>query len=70
LSVLEKAWIENDKVYCKVTDPNIFCSEVPRIAGALNLQMKSFQQMVGTLEEIIPRLKERHKNATKGLIKD
>jgi ABC-2 type transport system ATP-binding protein len=52
LSVIEKAWIENDKVYCKVTDPNIFCSEVPRIAGALKLQMKSFQQMVGTLEEI------------------
>jgi ABC-2 type transport system ATP-binding protein len=52
LNVIEKVWIENDKVYCKVKDPHVFCSEIPRIAGELKLQLKTFQQMVGTLEEI------------------
>jgi ABC-2 type transport system ATP-binding protein len=52
LSVIEKAWIENGKVFCKVNSPNIFCSEIPRIAGELKLQLKNFQQTVGTLEEI------------------
>lgn len=52
LSTVERVWIEGDKVYCKVKDAEAFCGEVPKIAAGLKLQMKSFQQMVGTLEEI------------------
>lgn len=52
LSIVEKIWIENNRVYCKVKDPDAFCEEIPKIAAKLKLQLKSFQHMLGTLEEI------------------
>jgi ABC-2 type transport system ATP-binding protein len=52
LSIVEKAWIENGKVYCKVKACDEFFEEIPKIAAEMKLQLKSFQQMFGTLEEI------------------
>ncbi|MCW4009334.1 MAG: ABC transporter ATP-binding protein [Candidatus Bathyarchaeota archaeon] len=52
LSAVERVWIEDGKVYCKVQDPAVFYSEIPRIASELKLQLKGFQHMLGTLEEI------------------
>ncbi len=52
LSCIEKVWIENGKIYCKVNDPDAFCEEAPVITAGLKLRLKGFQQMLGTLEEI------------------
>jgi ABC-2 type transport system ATP-binding protein len=52
LASVERVWIDEGKVYCKVRDPDTFCKELPRIAGELKLQLKNFQQITGTLEEI------------------
>lgn len=52
LKAVDLVWIENDTIYCKVKDPNMFCRDVPRIATELKLQLQSLQQMLGTLEEI------------------
>jgi len=52
METVEKIWIENGKVYCKVKDPEAFCLEIPKIAAELKVQLKGFQQVVGTLEEI------------------
>jgi ABC-2 type transport system ATP-binding protein len=52
LSTVERVWIENGRVYCKVKDPDAFCGEIPKIAAGLNMQLKNFQHMLGTLEEI------------------
>jgi ABC-2 type transport system ATP-binding protein len=52
LNMIEKAWIENDKVFCKIKDANAFYEAVPRMSVELKLQLKSFQPMIGTLEEI------------------
>lgn len=52
LRIVEKVWIEKGKVYCKVKDPDAFCIEIPKIAAELKVQLKGFQQVVGTLEEI------------------
>ena len=52
LRIVEKVWIENGKVYCKVKDPDAFCLEIPKISAELKLQLKSFQHIIGTLEEI------------------
>jgi ABC-2 type transport system ATP-binding protein len=48
----EKAWIDGDKVYCKVKDTNSFHREMPRIVADLGLMLKSFQYLHSTLEEI------------------
>ncbi|MCW4010136.1 MAG: ABC transporter ATP-binding protein [Candidatus Bathyarchaeota archaeon] len=55
LPIVKKAWIEGDNVFCQVQDPTVFYSEIPKIASNLNLQLKNFQHMVGTLEEIYTR---------------
>jgi ABC-2 type transport system ATP-binding protein len=52
LNAVERVWIESGKVYCKVKDTEAFCMEIPKIASGLRLQLKSFQQVIGTLEEI------------------
>lgn len=52
LGSVKKVWIENDKVYCKVTELGAFYEEIPKIAARLKLQLKSFQHIIGTLEEI------------------
>jgi ABC-2 type transport system ATP-binding protein len=52
LDAVEKVWIENGKVYCKVRDMDAFCMEAPKIAAELKLRLKGFQQIIGTLEEI------------------
>jgi ABC-2 type transport system ATP-binding protein len=52
LDTVEKAWIEDGKVYCKVKETSEFYKEIPKITAGLKLQMKGFQQMLGTLEEI------------------
>jgi ABC-2 type transport system ATP-binding protein len=52
LSAVERVWVEKDKVFCKVNNPEAFSEEVPKIASELKLRLKSFQQMLGTLEEI------------------
>jgi ABC-2 type transport system ATP-binding protein len=52
LPSIDKVWIENDKIFCKINDPEVFCVEIPKIASELKLQLKSFQQSLGSLEEI------------------
>jgi ABC-2 type transport system ATP-binding protein len=52
LPVIDKVWVENDKIFCKVNDPEVFCAEIPKIASELKLQLKGFQQSLGSLEEI------------------
>jgi ABC-2 type transport system ATP-binding protein len=52
LETVEKTWIEDGKIYCKVKNANKFCEDVPRITANLKIQLKSFQQMLGSLEEI------------------
>jgi ABC-2 type transport system ATP-binding protein len=52
IDAIDKVWIENDKVFCKVNNPELFCVEIPKIASELKLQLKSFQQSLGSLEEI------------------
>jgi len=49
---VEKVWIEEGKVYCKVNDVDAFYGKIPEIAAELKLQLKSFQQILGTIEEI------------------
>jgi ABC-2 type transport system ATP-binding protein len=49
---VESAWIEGGYIYCRVRHPDEFYTEVPRIASRLNLQLKSLQRTIGTLEEI------------------
>lgn len=55
LGTVEKAWIEDGKVLCKVKDPSGFYAEIPRVASSLNLQLKSLQHLTGSLEEIYTR---------------
>jgi ABC-2 type transport system ATP-binding protein len=52
MTVVKRVWIEDGKVYCKVKDPDAFYEEVPKIAAKMKLQLKSFQQLLGSLEEI------------------
>lgn len=52
LNIVEKVWIEDGKVYCKVKDPSGFYEEIPQIAASLKLQLRSLQHLSGTLEEI------------------
>lgn len=52
LDAIDKVWIENGKIFCKVNNPEVFCSEIPKIASELKLQLKGFQQSLGSLEEI------------------
>lgn len=49
---IEKTWLENDTIYCQVKDENAFYTEVPKIAVNLKLQLKTFQNMLGTIDEI------------------
>lgn len=49
---VEKIWIEGDTIYCQVKNQAAFYSEVPKIAASLKLQLKSFQHMLGKIEEI------------------
>lgn len=49
---VEKVWIEDGKVYCKVKDSDAFYEEIPKVAAKSKLRLKSFQQILGTLEEI------------------
>ncbi len=52
LDAIDKVWIENGKIFCKVNNPEVFCAEIPKIAFELKLQLKGFQQTLGSLEEI------------------
>jgi ABC-2 type transport system ATP-binding protein len=52
LTIIEKAWIDDGKVYCKVSHTNEFYEELPRITAKLRLQLKGFQHIRGTIEEI------------------
>jgi ABC-type multidrug transport system ATPase subunit len=52
LGAVERVWVENGKVFCKVNNPEAFCGEMPKIAAELKLYLKSFQPMLGSLEEI------------------
>lgn len=49
---VEKAWVDGDRVYCKVKNPNSLYREMPRIVADLGLMLKSFQRLHSTLEEI------------------
>jgi ABC-2 type transport system ATP-binding protein len=52
LDAIDKVWIDNGKIFCKVNNPEVFCAEVPKLAVELKLQLKGFQQTLGSLEEI------------------
>ncbi|XHH09024.1 MAG: ABC transporter ATP-binding protein [Candidatus Bathyarchaeia archaeon] len=52
LDAIDKVWIENGKIFCKVNNPEVFCTEIPKIAAELKMQLKGFQQTLGSLEEI------------------
>jgi ABC-2 type transport system ATP-binding protein len=49
---VEKVWIENEVIYCKVKDNDAFYSEIPKIATDLKLQLKTFQHVLGAIDEI------------------
>jgi ABC-2 type transport system ATP-binding protein len=49
---IQKIWIENNIIYCQVNDEAAFYSEIPKTAAALKLQLKTFQHMTGTIDEI------------------
>lgn len=49
---IEKIWVENDTIYCQVKDEAAFYTEVPKIASNLKLQLKTFQHILGTIDEI------------------
>jgi ABC-2 type transport system ATP-binding protein len=49
---VEKAWIEDGNIYCKVKNVNVFYNEIPKITTELKLQLKGLQQMHCTIEEI------------------
>jgi ABC-2 type transport system ATP-binding protein len=51
----EKVWIENEVIYCKVNNEAAFYSEIPKIAADQKLQLKTFQHMLGSLDEIYAR---------------
>lgn len=55
LGSVTKVWIEDGKVFCKVTDAEVFYEEIPKIASELKLKLKGFQHMFGTLEEIFTK---------------
>lgn len=52
LKAVQKVWVEDNVVYCKVKDRKGLYGEVPRLASELNLQLKTFQPLHSTLEEI------------------
>ena len=52
LNAIEKVWIADGKVYCKVKDSDAFCGSIPQIVAELKLQLNGVQLMVGTIEEI------------------
>ena len=49
---IKKVWIDNDMIFCQVKDEVAFYTEVPKIAANLKLQLKTFQHMLGTIDEI------------------
>ncbi len=49
---IQKVWTENDVIYCQANDEAAFYTEVPKIAAALKLQLKTFQHLTGTIDEI------------------
>ncbi len=51
-SVVEKAWVEDGTVLCKVKDTQKFSREVPRLAAELKLELRSLQPLRNALEEI------------------
>jgi ABC-2 type transport system ATP-binding protein len=55
LPMIEKVWVEDEIVFCKVNNVDAFCEIVPALTVNLKLRLKGFQQMVGTLEEIYTR---------------
>ncbi len=52
LDGVEKVWIENQVVYCKVNDMEVFCNTVPKIVVKYKLTLRGLQHTFGTLEEI------------------
>ncbi|MDR2699810.1 MAG: ABC transporter ATP-binding protein [Nitrososphaerota archaeon] len=52
IAIIDKVWVENGKIFCKVNDPEVFCAEIPKIVSELRLPLKGFQQTLGSLEEI------------------
>jgi ABC-2 type transport system ATP-binding protein len=49
---IKKIWVENDMIFCQVNDEVAFYTEVPKIASNLKLQLKTFQHMLSTIDEI------------------
>lgn len=50
--LVEKAWIVEDTIYCKVSDMKAFYDTVPQLIAKLKLSLKTFQPLQNTLEEI------------------
>jgi ABC-2 type transport system ATP-binding protein len=51
-NLVERVWIEESVVYCKVKDAGKFHSKVPKLAAEMNIQMRSMQPLRSSLEEI------------------
>jgi ABC-2 type transport system ATP-binding protein len=49
---VDKVWLENGILFCKVRNPEKFYVEVPKLAFELKLGLKSLQPMHRSLEEI------------------
>ncbi|MEM1563040.1 MAG: ABC transporter ATP-binding protein [Candidatus Bathyarchaeia archaeon] len=52
MEIVEEVWVEGENVYCRVKDLNRFYGEIPKIIADLNLQLRSFQYMRSSLEEV------------------
>lgn len=52
LCIVEDVWINDEKVICRVNDLTVFYETLPRIVSELKLQLRSLQNLIGTIEEI------------------
>jgi ABC-2 type transport system ATP-binding protein len=60
--LVEKVWIREDSVYCKVSDIIGFSDTTPQLIAELKLRLKTFQPLQNTLEEIFKATVAEAKN--------
>jgi|WetSurMetagenome_2_1015567.scaffolds.fasta_scaffold08169_4 ABC-2 type transport system ATP-binding protein len=63
LNSVEKVWIENNAVYCKVQETRTFCESIPIIITNSKLHLQDFRQIIGTIEEMYKEVSVGKKTA-------
>lgn len=59
IDAVERTWVVEEMLYCRVKNKEDFYEKVPQLAAELNLRLRELQPLYGTLEEI-------YKKAIKG----